>query len=212
MLPETDNLKDAADAGKSETYLFSEDDKAAFKAFVDGTSEDAKKFMDGEKSYRTRDYFITVLGTMSEADEDLWDLYWSSSIEHYTAPEEEDTGLAWWAWTLIGVSIGIVVIGAGLTIFFVHRAKKNKAAENKPAKMVVDTTDDEDIDVYAENAEPLTEAENAALGEELEGEVVPDELPVEEGAETQETAEGDSAEAEPVAEESAAEEPSESNE
>nr|MDE6273476.1 hypothetical protein [Clostridiales bacterium] len=59
-----DNLKEAADAGKKETYLFSEDDKTAFKAFADGTSDDAKKFLDGEKSYRTRDYFITVLGTM----------------------------------------------------------------------------------------------------------------------------------------------------
>ncbi len=186
-----DNLKDAADAGKSETYLFSEEDKAAFKAFADGTSEDAKKFMDGEKSYRTRDYFITVLGAMSEADEELWDIYWHAAIGHYTPPEETDAGLAWWTWTLIGVGIGAVVVGTGLAIYYVYRSKKYGAAENKPVKMVVDTTDDEDIDVYAENVETLQAKENDGVedgNDSTEEPVAPVEEPAETPAEETDTA------------------------
>ena len=59
------------------------------------------------------------------------------------------------------MGIGIVVVGAGLAVYFVLRAKKRRESEGKQPKMFVDTTDDRSVDVYADDA-PAPENEEDA--------------------------------------------------
>lgn len=168
-----ENLKDAKDAGKKDNYLYDEDVVKAFRAFAAGTSDDAKKFADGDKTYSVRSYFITRLGTVSEEDEETYETYWKNFLEHYTAPET-DEGLAWWVWALIGAGCGVVVIGAALAVFFALRAKKRKTAMPAEEKMAVDTTDDRDVDVYASDEAQTVSPELSDAPEEEEAPVVPE--------------------------------------
>lgn len=146
-----ENIAEAVENGKSQTYLYSEEEQAAFDAFVKGEG-DAAEFKDGdEKLYTTLSYFTNMIGKMSEDDTDSYHEYWRNVLQRYTVAEEE-TGLPAWAWALIGVGIGVVVIGAGLAVFFIVRSRRKKSAERAyKTYMDVDTTDDRDVDVYAAN-------------------------------------------------------------
>ncbi len=149
------NIQDAVDEGKKTTYLYSEEEQDLFKAYVEGTGDSAD-FVDGDGvSYRTRSYFVKRIGAMSSDDRDAYESYWSTYLQYYSVTEEE-TVIPSWGWALIGVGIGVVVIAIGLSVFFVLRAKKRREEgyEEEDEPMYVDTTDDKDVDVYAENKEP----------------------------------------------------------
>lgn len=154
------NIQDAVEQGKKDDFLYSEDEQTAFKNYVEGKGDVEKLVDENGKSYRTRSYFITRLGTIDEADEESIQDYWKNALQIY-APEEEEgeEALPTWAWALIGVGIGLVVVGAGVLTFFLVRKKKqlDKANAPKVQRMKVDTTDDKSVDVYAE--EPAEEAE-----------------------------------------------------
>lgn len=143
------NIKDAEDLGKKNNYLYKEDEQEIFKAFSEGKDVEFVEELNGEGvQYRVQSAFITFIGQKSEADEKSEIDYWKTALANYQ-PTQDNDGLAWWAWMLIGIAIFVVVAGAaGLTVFLVLRKKKKE--EKKPKKrMEVDTADDKDIDVYA---------------------------------------------------------------
>ena len=179
-----DNIAEAEDYGKRNTYLYSEDEQKEFEAFTEGTSEDAKAALgEGYLATSQLSYFTRLLGVMTEDDEEMYADYWQNSLERYTETEE-DEGLPAWAWALIGVGIGVVVIGAALAVILTLRAK-NKQGEPAPERMAVDTTDDKDVDVYtqAESVnETLTPAEEDAAETPAEEALTESEAPVEETA------------------------------
>ncbi len=153
-----DNIKAAEEAGKKNTYLYTEDEQTAFKEFSEGKG-DAEAFVDENKvSYRTRSYFITKLGQVNEADGKAIDAYWSeTNLKHYAEPEKEE-GLEAWEWALIGVAIGVFVIGVGVTAYVVVRRKKRTTGD-KVEQMRVDITDDKTLDVYSQADKAESEEE-----------------------------------------------------
>lgn len=195
-----ENIEEAESFGKRNTYLYSEEEQAAFRAFVDGTGEDAIAFF-GENYLDTVSLgtYTNLLGAMTEDDTDLLADYWQNYLERYTEETAEEAGLPGWAWALIGVAIAVVVLGAGLAVVLVILHKRKKGAQEKPELMEVDTTDDEDVDVYAMNdstpAVPATvaepdETEEPAESSEAPAEAVPEsaeEAPAEETAAPAET-------------------------
>ena len=184
-----ENIEEAESFGKRNTYLYSEEEQAAFRAFVDGTSEDAIAFF-GENYLDTVSLgtYTNLLGVMTEDDTDLLADYWQNYLERYTEETAEEAGLPGWAWALIGVAIAVVVLAAGLAVVLVILHKRKKDAQEKPELMEVDTTDDEDVDVYAMNdstpAVPATVAEPDEAAEEPAEE---SEAPAEEEEEPAET-------------------------
>ena len=192
-----ENIEEAESFGKRNTYLYSEEEQAAFRAFVDGTGEDAIAFF-GENYLDTVSLgtYTNLLGVMTEDDTDLLADYWQNYLERYTEETAEEAGLPGWAWALIGVAIAVVVLGAGLAVVLVILHKRKKDAQEKPELMEVDTTDDEDVDVYAMNdstpavpatvAEPDEAAEEPAEESEASAEeaAAPAETPAEQSPET----------------------------
>lgn len=144
------NIDFAVENNRKETYLYSEEVQALFRAYVEGTGDSAEFIANGE-SYRTRSYFINRIGAMNETDAEAIATYWEDALEHYTIPEETEEGLPVWAWVLIGVGIGIVVLGAAAVVAIIIVRKKKEEVEEEEEKLFVDTTDDKDIDVYAAN-------------------------------------------------------------
>ncbi len=108
---------------------------------------------EGGKLLNTRSAFITRLGKMNDADKETLDNYWQTTVlDKYTPPATEEAhGLAGWKIALIVVAciIAAAAVAAGVSVYLVKKHKK----ENAPAKvrMHVDTTDDKDIDVYADD-------------------------------------------------------------
>ncbi len=211
-----ENIAFATENGKSETYLYSDEEQKAFFAFTGGEGfEDSSDntlfretdFKDGETSFRTYDYFVTRLGEMTESDETKIADYWKTTLANFTLPAEEETGLPAWAWALIGVGIAVVVLGiAAAVIVIVLKKKKGEAPREE--KMAVDTTDDRDVDVYADEQAP---EEEAASPEEVPAEEVPaeEELPAPEEIPAEAAEEAPSAEEETPAEEATDGAPSE---
>ncbi len=145
------NIQNAVKEGKKTTYLYSEEEQELFKAYTEGKGDSAKFVDEKGVSYRTRSYFVTRLGQMSDADRDSYESYWKTYLKNYTVVEEE-TSMPTWAWVLIGVGIGVVVVAIGLSVFFVLRAKKRKDEAGEEEELLyVDTTDDKDVDVYADD-------------------------------------------------------------
>ena len=106
-------------------------------------------------------YYTNLLGVMTDSDQETYASYWQTALQRYTETTEE-SGLPAWAWALIGVAIGAVVIGAGLAVFFIVRAKNKKSNAPKEERIAVDTTDDTNVDVYTQAEtvkETLTPAE-----------------------------------------------------
>lgn len=179
------NLKEAKDAGKKDTYLYTAAEQDAFYAFAgnegykqdDTTLFEEGEFVEDGVSYRKLSAFTTAIGKMTDADKEAQETYWRGALEHYvdqTATTEE--GLPAWAWALIGIAIGVVVLGgAGLAVWLVLRKKKTAAPA--PERLAVDTTDDRSVDVYAQEPEeqPVEETEQ------------PEEQPVEETEQPEET-------------------------
>ncbi len=155
-----DNIQFAIDNGEKETALYSEEDKAAFTAYVNGKEGETDLAF---KDYRLLSNFVTRLGVVTEEDNEAMDTYWTNTLEHFTEEEETEEGLPAWAWALIGVGIGLVVVAGVVTTVVLVRKKKHKKVEAAPKKqrMVVDTTDDKSVDVYAadEPVAPVQELE-----------------------------------------------------
>lgn len=183
-----ENIEEAESFGKRNTYLYSEEEQAAFRAFVDGTSEDAIAFF-GENYLDTVSLgtYTNLLGMMTEDDTDLLADYWQNYLERYTEETAEEAGLPGWAWALIGVAIAVVVLGAGLAVVLVILHKRKKDAQEKPELMEVDTTDDEDVDVYAMNDSTPAVPATVAEPEETEEPAESSEVPAEEAEEPAET-------------------------
>lgn len=116
------------------------------------------KTVNGKKVYANmRDYYYCLLGEMSEADETAYQDGLKSS---YLTAWPEDEKVSWYAGLSTGAkagfivgmcAIGLLVAGgvAVLTIYLVRRNKK-KMPEMRKKRVKVDTTDDKDIDVYAD--------------------------------------------------------------
>ncbi len=199
-----DNVKEAVEEGnKSETYLYTETEKAAFHAFAagegytDGDKElfAAGAYKDGETSYRVRSYFVTQLGTIAEAHVNERNEYWHNALQRYIVPAEpEETGLAAWEWALIGIAIGVFVAGCGVGTWLIIRAKKKKGEKPEKQLMRVDTTDDRNVNVYEpedpeETVEENTEPEAPAESEEAPAEPAGPEATEEVSAESETPAE-----------------------
>ena len=127
-------------------------------------------------------YYTHRIGAMTESDAETYAEYWQTTLERYTEADTSSEGLPGWAWALIGVAIGVVVIGSGLAVFFIVRAKKKPRDDSHAPLMEVDTTDDRDVDVYTqaeavkeeltpEQAEEATEAPAEEAEAIVEGEV-----------------------------------------
>ena len=157
-----ENIAESIENGKSETYLYSEEEQKAFDDFYNGKG-DAERFEDESGTlYTTVSYFTIRLGDMSESDQESFHDYWRSVLQRYTV-EDETTGLPTWAWALIGVGIGIVVAAAVVVpIVVVKKRRKAQDALPREERMAVDTTDDKDVDVYAVNDAPAQEAAEQA--------------------------------------------------
>ena len=152
------NIQDAVDLGKKNTYLYTEDEQKACKDFTENKDIDnslnGNQFRDGDVSYRTRSYFITSLGTVNEADEEAMEEYWKGYLKNYTVAEKEKDGLEDWELALAIAIPVLAVLCAGMAAMLVIKKKQQKAAaQEKPERMRVDTTDDRDVDVYGENTE-----------------------------------------------------------
>ena len=180
-----DNIKKAIDSGKTQNHLYTEDEQAAFDAFVNKTGETADMFASG----RTRSSFISLIGKVNEADGEAMADYWSDTyLEHYVAPTVEDEGLEAWEWALVGVSIGIVVIAVGVGVYLVLRRKKKSGGKTeRDDGFRVDVTDDKDLDVYAQaetagKQETVAETEDSAEGAEAAAEESAEEAEASEGA------------------------------
>lgn len=163
-----ENAKEYADAEADEDNNaenpYTEDILKAFDSYVNGEeltyNGNTYTLKDGEKSYRTRSYFVTKLGKMNEKDAQSYEDYWKSSVlSKYTAPAtEEKEGLASWKIALIVVACVLAVAAAVIAAVVVLKKKKKENAPKTP-RMHVDTTDDKDIDVYADEETPRPEDE-----------------------------------------------------
>lgn len=157
-----ENIAESIENGKSETYLYSEEEQKAFDDFYNGKG-DAEQYKDESGTlYTTVSYFTMRLGDMSESDQESFHDYWRSVLQRYTV-EDETEGLPTWAWALIGVGIGIVVAAAIVVpIVVVKKRRKAQDALPREERMAVDTTDDKDVDVYAVNDAPAQETAEQA--------------------------------------------------
>ncbi len=182
-----DNIDEAKTETGKENTLYSPEEVSEFAEYVGGGNQ-------------LRSDFVKRIGKLSQTDEDAIKDYWRLTLQHYTAPtEEESGGLPAWSWAIIGVGIGVIVIGVGVCVFLL--LKKSDEDENeKEEKMFVDTTDDRSVDVYSDAAPEESSEEPSEESSEKTEE------PVEETAE--EPSEESSEETEEPVEETA-EEPSE---
>ena len=174
-----ENIREAEeDYGKTNVYLYTEDEQTSFYEFAEKGTLNDTKYGDA----RVRSYFVTKLGQWTEEDEKAYQDYWQNALKRYVEPATEEEGLEAWEWALIGVAIGLVVIGGVLTtVLLVRRNKKKKAKNEKPVRMRVDTTDDRTVDVYAtEEPKPVEELAEEPAEEPVEEAAPVEEAPVEE--------------------------------
>lgn len=144
-------LAQAKEEGYSDTYLYSEFYQNEFISFTSHTGDyaDAFKAEDG-RYYDVQTYFYNWIGEITEGDMENIDNVFLKGWVRTLEEEEEDDSLPTWAIVLIVVGSVIVLAGIVLAILLPILAKKRKVVEKKEkkAKMVVDTSDDKDIDVY----------------------------------------------------------------
>lgn len=163
-------LKDLAEAANAKVEedgdpVYSEQTFAEYDAFLEPSANnvwaeyaDDYKTINGKKVYANmREYYYSVLGVMTEDDVTAYqDGLKSSYLVNW--PEEESTG--WYAGLSTGAKVGFIIgmcaIGllvaggaAVLTVYLVRKRKK-KMPQMRKKKVKVDTTDDKDIDVYAD--------------------------------------------------------------
>ena len=195
------NIDEATEVyGQKATYLYTEEEQKAFDAFVKGedyTLNGKTIFKAGDYKFAgdtsdtarsTYSYFRTQLGQMNDADEEAYEAYWKTSgLAYYNPPAEDESGLAWWAWMLIAFAIAAFVAGVVVFClwFFIIRKKKTVVPVERRK---VDTTDNRDIDVYAdeESETPATEEEPAEAEAPAEEEIPTEDAEAVEASETAE--------------------------
>ena len=133
---------------------------------------DSKKVNGKDVSALSRDYYYSVLGTMTGADKTA---YRDSFRTEYLRSWPEEEQVSWWEGLntaakvcfIIGMCLaGILVIG-GITvgvIVIVRKARAKKQPRYARRRIRVDTTDDKTIDVYGDG-EDHEESENGEEGE-----------------------------------------------
>ena len=171
-----ENIAEAIANGEESDFLYTEQEKEAFEAFLGNkgfTIEKEEIFSANDYKdeagnyYRTYDYFRTQIGKMSEEDANSLAKYWRTNLQYYQATETQEEGLAWWAWLLISLAItAVVATGAGFAVWFFLLRKKAAEEEAPVERMEVITADDSEVDVYATEA-PEAEAEQESA-EQLE--------------------------------------------
>lgn len=153
---------EAVENDKNADPVYSDKTLAEYVSFItpkagsvwDDYADDTKT-VNGKTVYaNSRDYYYSVLGKLTESNEQSYqEGLRSSYLVSY--PEAEDLG--WYGnlntvakvFFIIGMcAIGIIVIGGGvvLTLYFVKKNREKLPAMKKRVK--VDMTDDKNIDVY----------------------------------------------------------------
>ncbi len=161
-----DVLKEAKEKGYKPYYLYSEYAINEFRAFSSrkvsanvGANDYSTMFKDDAGNYYDLEsYFVNLIGKIKESDEEAIAEAWKNSLRSLT--EEEKKSWATWQKVLLGVGIGVGVlaIAAAIAIPLLLRARKKKAQADADRdatavrkKIVIDTTDDKSIDVYADD-------------------------------------------------------------
>lgn len=162
-------LKELAEVSNAELEddedpVYSEQTFAEYEKFLNPSAENiwadyaATRTVNGQTVYaNVRDYYYGVIGEMTEDDaEDYMEGLQSAYLTAY--PEADDTG--WYeglstgakAGFIAGVCVGGLAVIAGITVLCVYLVKRNKnqPSETGRKRYKVDTTDDKDIDVYAD--------------------------------------------------------------
>lgn len=148
-------------AGQDYNNYWSEESLKAYDKFMAATGDWAeygdKISVNGkEVAANKRDYYYSVLGKMNEADAEAYlNGLKSSYLRAY--PESD---LTWFEGLSTGAKVGFIIgvvagglilIGAGVVVTLVIiRKRKEKLPEYTKKRIKVDTTDDKDIDVYAD--------------------------------------------------------------
>ncbi|MBO5526206.1 MAG: hypothetical protein J5993_05580 [Clostridia bacterium] len=148
-------LAQAKEEGYTDTYLYSEYYQTAFADFVAHTGEYLDKFKDENGTYyNVQSYFYHWIGEVTDEDMSAIDNVFKSGWVKKLDTEEEES---FPVWAIVLIAVGGVLVSAGIALAIVLTVRaKNKKADSAPKKqkMVVDTSDDRDIDVYAdENSE-----------------------------------------------------------
>lgn len=154
----------------SDEYIFSKESVALYEAFYNATGDfekfSATRTVNGESVYANRrDYYYAVVGTMIDDDIDNYQsLLETSYFPSY--PVEDDS--TWYDNLSTGAKVGfiigmcgaglLVIAGVALLVILLINKHKKKMPVYKKKRIKVDTTDDKDIDVYAdESAKPADE-------------------------------------------------------
>ena len=160
------------EAGKDYNSYWSEESLKAYGEYMSAEGEVWGEFKDKiqvngkDVTANKRDYYYALMGKMNEADEKAYtDNLKNTYLQAY--PESDKTwfeGLSTGAKVgfIIGVVAGglLVIASATVVTLVVIRKRKEKLPEYTKKRIKVDTTDDRNIDVYAdENAEKNEENE-----------------------------------------------------
>ncbi len=136
---------------KLEDMLSCKNDWAEFK--------DHKATINGKEVYaNSRDYYYSVIGKMSSADEDS---YLKDFRSDYLQAEPAEEDVSWFqslstvakVFFIIGMCLaGIIVIGAVIAVVLIlSRKRGEKKPEASRRRIKVDTTDDKNINVYEDD-------------------------------------------------------------
>ncbi|MBE5753208.1 MAG: hypothetical protein E7343_03975 [Clostridiales bacterium] len=148
-------------------YVFATDSTSLYDTikdeedyFDDDQKELVKGFKEDETDSYRQNYYVNLVGKVSESDAEAMEEAWLTTITPASDEEEtteEDTGLETWAIVLICVGSVLVAGGIAFAIWYFVSANKKKKAALKAAEATVnaykkriDTTDDKSIDVYAD--------------------------------------------------------------
>ena len=152
--------------GYKYNYYWSEESLAAYDAFM-AAKEDGEwgkyshtigvnsKLVSANK----RDYYYSVLGRMSDADAEAFDsLLKTTYLKDYPTVEKPwFEGLSTGAKVgfIIGVCAGglLIIAAAAIVTLVIIRKRKEKLPDYTKKRIKVDTTDDKNIDVYADDSQ-----------------------------------------------------------
>lgn len=176
---ETEYITDLAQAANAQADendldpIYPEGTLTRYANFITPTSSNEwseftdTKTVNGTAVYSNRrDYYYTVVGTMTESDYNGYiDLLKTEYLQSY--PEQEV--ITWWdglntaakVCFIIGMCVtGLVVIGAATFVVIKLWRKRKNASPVRRRRIKVDMTDDKDIDVYSDG-EKNSDEENS---------------------------------------------------
>ena len=152
-----------------ETHFWSEDSLKIYDDFVtakEGSSwhyADDKEVNGVKVGANKRDYYYTVLGKMTEADEEAY----AESLKTTYLKEYPESDKTWFESLSTGAKVGFIigVVAGGLLVIgcaavvtlVILRKRKEKLPEYTKKRVKVDTTDDKSVNVYETEEQPETE-------------------------------------------------------